>query len=167
MTFLSAIQSELLPSSPSALSSYHSYILCTHKTSSSLWRHLCLLFAASCSLQCQSWGLTMWWGEKQKERRKSVGSRKRNWEQMVQLNTTCCCRPKARLPEPLFPGSVGQNIEGRVFLRKWRCSDVRCGLHWVCGHSLCVFSAWFTMAAAHYAVSSWTAPGTEPPDAFC
>lgn len=112
------IHPEPLPPPPSALSSYLSYILCTHKPNKLLRS---LLFAAIVRwLQFQSLGLAVRRGEKREERR-SVGGRKRTWEQMVRLNTTCRCRRKAHLPEPLLPGSVGQNIEGQIYKENALC----------------------------------------------
>ncbi len=63
--FLSAIQSEPLSSTPFPLPSRLSHILCTHKTSNIIWRHL--MFAVSCWLLLETLGLTVSRGNRRRE----------------------------------------------------------------------------------------------------
>lgn len=44
------------------------------------------------------------------------------------------------------------------FTKEIASRNVSCGFHWVRDHNLCVFSAWFTKAVAHFAVISRTGP---------
>lgn len=68
--------------------------------------------------------------------------------------------------ELIHPVLIERQDSGPDILRKRYCANVRSGFHWVCSRNLHVFSVWFSKTA-HYAVSSWTAHGTDLQEAFC